>query len=356
MSRSRFAVMASCTLSVLLLGCSAEPVPPESSQEGAGAEVAESPPTVTRLSLRTDALADFYFMVRALAADPEAQVPSGWEEAVDATRGIQEHLGSFGGWGRIDTRVLEGGTPADVRARFETLSDPMDHKGREVRVRDDALRLADELERLAPSFERDLWPARSEELERRIAELERTFLPRHEQALSFMMDSLGIEDPHLELAVFLVTDMNPPGATTNFMRGGIPVCVLDAVFEGREHHLTELLLHEATHSLDFASRESEDVFKVLREGLEEKGLKRGDYLHRAVPHTVMFVQAEETIRRLYDPEHVAYGEAYGVYERTGPLADLERREWRRYLDGEQSRAEAIATILAAIDPDRPKPE
>ncbi len=45
----------------------------------------------------------------------------------------------------------------------------------------------------------------------------------------------------------------------------------------------------------------------------------------------MFVQAEETMRRFFNPDHLAYGDATDFYERTGVTAVVEREIWPRYL-------------------------
>lgn len=47
----------------------------------------------------------------------------------------------------------------------------------------------------------------------------------------------------------------------------------------------------------------------MRQGLDAAGMPAGDRGHRDLPHTVMFVQAAETVRGTLDPEHVHYGEA-----------------------------------------------
>ena len=42
---------------------------------------------------------------------------------------------------------------------------------------------------------------------------------------------------------------------------------------------------------------------------------RSDDAYHTVPHTLMFVQAEETMRRFFNPDHLAYGDAIDLYER-----------------------------------------
>jgi hypothetical protein len=56
------------------------------------------------------------------------------------------------------------------------------------------------------------------------------------------------------------------------------------------------------------------------------------------------------MRRLFNPEHVAHGDATGLYERTGSAVVVERRIWPRHLDGEMTRDEAMRVIIAELDP------
>lgn len=64
----------------------------------------------------------------------------------------------------------------------------------------------------------------------------------------------------------------------------------------------------------------------------------------------MFVQAEETVRRLFNPDHVAYGDATDLYQRTGATAVVEREIWPRHLDGELSLDEALRRIVESVVP------
>ena len=65
----------------------------------------------------------------------------------------------------------------------------------------------------------------------------------------------------------------------------------------------------------------------------------------------MFVQAAETMRRLYNPDHVAYGDvATDLYKRSGDAAVVELDIWPRYLDGEFERDEALKRIVDSFYP------
>jgi hypothetical protein len=314
--------------------------------DGAAAEATNG----TSLELRISPLVDLYCYIRAQAADEDAEPSPGHEAAVEAARAIQRSMGSFGGWGPLDTQVFFAADPQELVQGFGELPEPYERRGGEISIRDDAVRLATALQELLPDFTRSLWPEREAELEGRIAYLDRAFMPKHREALAFMMHSLGIPDPGITVPVFLVNATNPPGAMTYYLRGGAPGCVIDINVGGADDLLLETVLHESSHALDLASRDTGSAFAALRAMLEERGLSRTDEAYHTIPHTLMFVQAEETMRRLFNPGHLAYGDATELYERTGVTADVEREIWPRYLDGELSRDEALRKIVETLDP------
>lgn len=325
---------------VVCLACADAPQPDAPSPESEG----------TRLELTTSPLVELYFDIRAQAAAEDAAPAPGFEAAVEAARALQGAMGSFGGWGPLDTRVFGAAEAQELIQGFGELPEPYERRGREISIRDDAVRLATALQERMPGFTREVWPERKAELDRRIAFLEAEFMPRHREALAYMMESLGIPDPGMTVPVFLVNATNPPGAMTYQMWGGGAACVIDVNAGGADELLLEVVLHESCHALDDASRDAGSAFATLRALLEERGLTPADNDWHAVPHTLMFVQAEETMRRLFDPDHVGYGEATTLYERTGAPAAVEREVWPRYLDGELTREEALRDIVDTLYP------
>ncbi len=307
----------------------------------------------TSLTLHIDPLLDLYFTIRAEAAQVDVAPPPGHEAAVDAAREIQESLGSFGGWGPLDTRLFFATGVDQLLAGFAELPEPYNRRGREISIRAPALRLATALQGLLPGFLENEWPERRAALEARVAYLDAEFMPRHREALAYMMESLAILDPGITVPVFLVTATNPPGAMTYFLHGGAPATVIDVEVGGAADLLLETVLHESCHALDMASRDSASAFAVLRGLLEDRDLTRADDAFHTIPHTLMFVQAEETMRRLFNPDHRAYGDVTDLYERTGVTADVEREVWSRFLDGEQAREAALREIVETLDP-RPR--
>jgi hypothetical protein len=309
--------------------------------------------SASRLALRVDPLAELYFAVRAQAAREEQAPLAGHEAAVAAARRIQASLGAFGGWGPLDAELFTAGDAATLLRRFEALPETMRQRGRDVAIRADAVALARELVTLEPRFVAGPWPARRAALEATVAALERDFLPAHRQALAYMASSLGIADPGIEVPVLLVTECHPPGASTYYLgpgeAGGEPASVVAApAFAAGQ--LAETILHEATHGLDIAARGGESAFGTLRAHLAERGLGPRDRLFHDLPHALMFVQAAETMRRLYAPAHVPYGESSGVYDRLGTADDPVRRLWPQVLDGALARDEALRRMVDELVP------
>jgi hypothetical protein len=346
--RRRAAIVAFLVAGVL--GCTSHP--PLRRESG---DAVADPPSETRLDLRVAPLVDLYYLVRRRAAGPsEAPVEPGFTAAVAAARRVQEFFGSFGGWGPVDTLFLAAENPGEVRERAARLPEPVRLRdGREIALRGPLLELVAAIEDAEPTFLEGHWPIRRETLARAVRDLERDFLPRHRQALAFMLRSLAIADPGIEAPVFLVSEASPPGAFTFHLRGGAPACVV-SIEGGVETVLFETMLHEATHVLDMASSDDSSVFVTLRSMLEQVGVPPGDRRVHDVPHTLMFVQAGETVRRFYDPRHVDYGEVTTLYARSEPIASIEREVWRAHLGGEIDRDEALRrivdrTVAAATD-------
>ena len=327
------------------------PSPGPGRQASAASE--EPPGSATRLALRLDPLAELYFSTRAEAARDQA--PSAGDDsphaaAVAAARRIQVALGAFGGWGPLDAEVFMVADAAALRRRFEALPETLRRGGREIAIRVDAVEWARALEAAFPDFLERSWPERRARLAALVAGLETKFLPAHRRALAFMMASLAIEDPGIEVPIVLVTECHPPGASTYHVDDGAPASVLGAPALAARGQLAETILHEATHGLDITSQGKGSAFATLRALLEARGVGPRDRLYHDVPHTLMFVQAAETMRRIYDPEHVPYGVSSDLYARSGAAAEVERRIWPRFLDGELDRDEALRRIVDEIVP------
>lgn len=309
----------------------------------------------TGLKLIVEPFADFYFLVRAEAAGVVEAEPE-LQPIIDAWMPVQDEIGTFGGFWRFDLGGLGSKSPAEFANWFEDFPDELPGRaGGVIPIRVAGLAMAEAMKTSWPQFRDERWPGRKTKLESAVERLDKEFMPKHRQALRYMLDSLGIADPEIEVPMHLVLEAHPPGASTYRGSSG-PVAVLsinDLLAEGRFSDLEETLLHETCHALDLASEGETDVFTVLRRMLRDSGMNERDQRLHDIPHLVMFVQAENTMRRLYDPNHVAYGDTWRgdiapLYERSGEAAVAVRRAWSDFLDGEKSRQEALAEIVETL--------
>lgn len=94
---------------------------------------------------------------------------------------------------------------------------------------------------------------------------------------------------------------------------------------------------------------------MLRERLEAGGIDRRNKLYRDVPHTLMFIQAGETIRRIVLPTHVHYGDAAAYYAKVPLATRAVRTVWIEYLDGKITRETAIDRIIETVLAETRKP-
>ena len=334
---------------LLLLACAGpEPgsVKPTSAQKPA--ETGEAPKTSLRIII--EPFPDFYFQARAQLAGVGEALPL-LQPVADAYRPVDQVRGSWGGYWRFDVPGLESQSPDDFAEWFSEAPETVKERAGTVPIREPGQAMARAMKDVWPQFLSNHWPHRRDALRGPMAQLRREFMPKHQEALRYMLDSLGIENPKIEVPMYLVLETHPPGASTYRSYSG-PLAVLstnDLLEHDRVSDLAETLLHETCHVLDLASKGDADAFSVLRKMLEARGITRQDPRHHDVPHLIMFVQSEETMRRLYNPDHLAYGDTpragiAPLYERSGAAADYVRRHWRDFLDGNIDRETALTRI------------
>ena len=337
-------------LCLALLGCAGtdyEPTDPASAPEAP-----PQPPARAHIELQVKPLPELYFEIRAQAADLIPTRPA-LAEAVRAWDPVKAEVGTFGGFWRFDLAGLLSRDPAEFWEWMEQYPESIrSRSGGSIPLRAPGEALATGIESAWPHFLAATWPKRKRALEGIRHQLEEVFMPEHREALAYMLEALVIEDPGLAVPVYLVTHSHPPGATTYRSRSG-PVVVLSTsalLLNGQISDLQETILHETCHTLDAASDGETDAFSTLRRLLAEAGVAERDPRMHDIPHLLMFVQSEETMRRFYDRNHRAYGDSTRgdiapLYERSGPAADITRRHWRRFLDHEITRDEALELIV-----------
>lgn len=303
----------------------------------------------TRVVFHTSPAIDLYFLARQASA-PGAENPlPELAPAIEAARALDQALGgSMLAFAPLDGLLPGCQTAADLAAAFARAPETLTLRGVPgAELRKGALALAAALAEAEPAFEA-LWKERSTRLATAQRGWQEQVAPKERELFAFHLASLGMQDPGLALPVFLVGNAPWPGAVTvrDDEGRGVSFVAVDAL-EGSQ--LFEIVLHEVTHSLDLAAGDS-SAFGELRAMLASAGLDARDRRLRDLPHTLMFVQSAESIRRLIEPTHRDYGEVEKVYERTGSDAETVRGLWRDFLDQKLARGEALAAIVESLAP------
>jgi hypothetical protein len=303
----------------------------------------------TRIEFHESAAIDLYFYVRATAGSGQASPIEAIAPAVAAAKEL--HRGLVGdplAYGPIEGLLPGAEHAADIAAAFARAPESVELRdGRKAPLRAGAQKLAAALVQAEPAFA-ELWVEHEKRTSAALERWKTRVAPKERELLAFHLASLGMRDPSVAIPVYLVAEASWPGAVTHLDDAGRGVCFV-AVDPEPGTRLFETILHEATHALDVATND-ESALGALRKALEAAGHGPRDRAYHDLPHTLMFVQAAESIRRVIDPAHVDYGETEKVYERMGPSAEAVRGFWRDHLDGKLSQSEALDGIVASVAP------
>jgi hypothetical protein len=302
----------------------------------------------TRIELRVEPAVALWTEARALA-ESRTEASGPLAPLIDSMRALGTKLPP-GRWGQFDSALLGVTDAEEIAERLSGVSTLRLRDGAEVEVGAELERVLDSLVDLEPRFREELWPRRRELVDAARTDIENRLLPKQDEAFGAMLRALGMSDPGRTIPVYLVHSSVWPGAVTYRDRDGTGYCIVAVDREeNRGSALLEIILHEATHALDSAAAQSasRNVLSRLRERLREAGLGPADDAFRDLPHTIMFVQAGETIRRVVDPEHVHYGDGPSTYYDRVRHARLVRDLWIAHLDGELPLDEVLDRLVAA---------
>ncbi len=307
-----------------------------------------------RLDIATRPYLDLHFYVRTLAAskDPVPEL-AGLAPAVEAARALDAELGGPLDWGYVEGLLGDCATAKEARAALAKARESITlRSGKTVALRAAALRLAAALEQAEPAFLEKLWPEHRRAIEEVAAQIAKGFGGKESECLAYMARSLALSPEARAIPVRLVFAQPAPGAVTHASPAGTGVCFV-SVQNAKGTQLLETLLHESTHALDIATPaatpvSSGGVLDELRARLEQAGFTGKDRESRDVPHTLMFVQAGETIRRLVDPQHEHYGVVAHYYDKVRTVADIELPVWKDFLDGKCTRDDALGRIVSGV--------
>jgi hypothetical protein len=203
----------------------------------------------------------------------------------------------------------------------------------------EALRLA------WPLYDGDLSAERAARVLTEIERVRRVLGPIEDQCINHIHECLELAQVNHQLPVILVGSMAFPGAFTAWsdITGAICFVGVDGL-DGTA--LIETVLHEATHGFEVISPGRRDSI-LAKLGQRVREALPDDRAILDVPHSLIFVQAAETVRRLVDPEHVHYGVTHTYYDRV-PTSRPVLEHWVRHLDGEIDTESAVQAIVADL--------
>lgn len=299
-----------------------------------------------RLTLRFEPLADLYLLLIDPARRPNAGTWAEANDAIDrciaelskASGGRQRPIGAFHG-GVAEMRSLD-----ELEAAIPSLPDdsvlglPWE---RLVTRALQALKLA------WPIYADELLHQRSAVVSAAIDERVDSLLQVHEaDCVSYIHESFELPDGGRVIPEVFVGSAPFPGAFTSFSDATGAICFvgLDGL-DGTS--LLETVLHEAIHAFEMTS-EGRRRSVPGRLGRRIAEILPDDRAVLDVPHSLIFVQAAETVRRIIDPAHVHYGVSHTYYDRV-PTSKPVLEHWVRHLDGTiaaDGAIEAIASDLA----------
>jgi hypothetical protein len=306
---------------------------------------ASRPAAETTLDLRVNRFIDLHYFVRRQSQATTAPALDGLADAAAIAREMETKLGGALGWGLIEGTLAECADSAEALEACARLPETFkDRAGRSIPIREGTLRLVRAYAQIEPAFLERIWPHHRELIEQARKVLAEKLLPKQAGCFGYMVDRLGMQDPHLTIPVYLVAEAPAPGAVTHRRRGGGGVCFISAD-SGAAALLPEIVLHEAIHALDIATADQDTALQALRKALREAGLDPKDPRSRDVPHTLMFVMAGETVRHVLDPALQHYGDVAGYYAKVPAATAAVRPAWTEYLDGKLTRAAAVARIV-----------
>ena len=189
------------------------------------------------------------------------------------------------------------------------------------------------LERAAPIYRKAWWPAhRAANLEWRDAV--QTHIDRHgQQVLAFITRAYGMAWPADGFPVHLSGYANWAGAYSTDDN----LLVISSLDRGtRGLSGLETVFHEAMHQWDGA----------MQELLSAQARRAGKRPPPGLSHALIWVTAGEAVRRVA-PDYLPNAETFGIWRRgMQALKAPVEAAWTPYLDGQGTRDEALAALIA----------
>lgn len=301
-----------------------------------------------RITWQVNPLLDLHFLMRSVA-DGAAEKPDlvDISTVVAGVSEIEKDIGGPLAWGLLEGALANAETAEQAAGFAQRLPQEFNlPSGASIDLRANMTRLAELYAKVEPEFLEKTWPQHQASIDAVKQRLAADLEPRLEDCFNDLTGRLKMGYSGRAIPVFLVAYAPFPQGFTHRSRGG-PVCIVGV--DGLDSSLLyEVILHEATHALDVATSNQPTVLNELRRQLAGAGIGPRSPAMRNVVHTLFFVQAGETVRRVIDPNHKHYGDSAGYYAKVPNEAAAVRSAWIDHLDGKTSRDEAIDAIVSAM--------
>ena len=287
------------------------------------------------IHLVANPLVDLHFFVRS-AGEVAPNAPDWLKPAIRAAAECEIQLGGASNWPILEAQLSEFDTAEAFTAFARRLPEEMaTRRGDSIRLRAAAVPYAEALTAVEPKFLGEIWPKDRAAIEKARESWVKLVGAKESACLSDIAQAFGLHAKSLLIPVVLVAHAPRPHAVTMRRRGG-PECFVSCTeFQGTQ--FVEAVMHEATHAMEAAADDPNQVLNQLRERLKSVDSK----VLRDLPHTLMFAQAAATVGRMIDPNHIPYGDSSGYYDRVGPLGKRVAAVWNAHLRGEKSLSETL---------------
>ncbi|HSD47594.1 MAG TPA: hypothetical protein VLB87_13290 [Pyrinomonadaceae bacterium] len=301
-------------------------------------------PEKRRLELKVRAFPDLYFYVYklALASDKQTNV-EGLAPAIEAARQLPFSLTP------VELIAFRQENAAGAAKAFAEVSETYKMKsGEVVQFREKGVRFGQSLVAVEKHFLDNIWPQHKALLDKAVAHVEQTLVPKEQECFDYLTRHLGMESAEQVVPIFLVAETPWPGGFTMWGKDATHgVCVISVTAYQRSD-LNTAILHEAIHALDLETKGKGNVLVELEQRLLKAGFAAGDAVVRNGPHLLVFIHSSETVKRHVDPSYQPYGE--GIFARPGlqSIVKVELPNWIDYLDGKISRDEALNRMVDAF--------
>ena len=330
-------LLALITIALLVATLPVAPVTQSQSQSRPAAQT-------RRLEFRVHPFADLFFYVyRFSSGSDKAPEIEGLAKSVEAAKQVP----------LVATLVnqlpfeLENSAAA-AKAFSEFPENYKTRRGEDVALRAKAAPLAQSLVAFEESFLKQVWPQHKTLIDKAVATLEQTLVPKEAESFAYFTRHLGLEEANSTVRIYFVAETPWPGGFTMWGKDATRgVCVISVTaFQGPQ--LMTTVLHEAIHAFDLETKGTGNVLVELRDRLLKAGFKTDEAVVQHAPHLLVFIQSSETVKRYIDSSFQPYSE--GIFTRPAlqPLIKVELPIWTSYLDGKISRNEALNQIVAGF--------